>query len=63
LDREPRLGDLVVASVVSVNAHDSLENPHGRRVRLYPGDVVVGVTGMPLASTRVICRRGPWRTC
>jgi hypothetical protein len=45
LDREPRLGDLVVAKVVRVNAHDSSENVHGRRVRLYPGDLVVGAFG------------------
>ena len=50
LDREPRLGDLVVARVVSVNAHDSLENAHGRRVRLYPGDVVVGAFGNRYAT-------------
>jgi hypothetical protein len=50
LDREPRLGDLVVARVVSVNAHDGLENVHGRRVRLYPGDVVVGAFGNRYAT-------------
>jgi hypothetical protein len=50
LDREPQLGDLVVARVVHVNAHDSLENAHGRRVRLYPGDVVVGALGNRYAT-------------
>src|SRR3954449_9270329 len=50
LDRDPRLGDLVVARVVRVNAHDSLENAHGRRVRLYPGDVVVGAFGNRYAT-------------
>lgn len=48
--REPRLGDLVVARVVSVGAHDHLENVHGRRVRLYPGDVVVGALGNRYAT-------------
>jgi hypothetical protein len=47
---EPRLGDLVVARVVSVGAHDHLENVHGRRVRLYPGDVVVGALGNRYAT-------------
>lgn len=47
---EPRLGDLVVARVVSVGAHDHLENVHGRRVRLYPGDVVVGGLGNRYAT-------------
>jgi hypothetical protein len=50
VDREPRLGDLVVARVVSVGAHDHLENVHGRRVRLYPGDVVVGALGNRYAT-------------
>ena len=50
VDREPRLGDLVVARVVSVGAHDHLENVHGRRVQLYPGDVVVGALGNRYAT-------------
>jgi hypothetical protein len=50
LAREPRLGDLVAARVVRVSAHDSLENIHGRRVRLYPGDVVVGAAGNRYAT-------------
>ena len=50
LDREPRLGDLVVARVVSVGAHDHLENTHGRRVRLYSGDVVAGAFGNRYAT-------------
>jgi hypothetical protein len=50
LTREPRLGDLVAARVVNLNAHDSLENVHGRRTRLYPGDVVVGAYGNRYAT-------------
>ena len=50
LDREPRLGDLVVARLVGVGAHDHLENTHGRRVRLYPGDVVAGALGNRYAT-------------
>jgi hypothetical protein len=42
LAREPRLGDLVAARVVSLNAHDSLENIKGRHVRLYPGGCAGG---------------------
>jgi hypothetical protein len=48
--REPRLGDLVAARVVSVGAHDHLETVHGRRARLYPGDVVVGAFGNRYAT-------------
>ncbi len=50
LDREPRLGDLVGARVVSVGAHDHLEDTHGRQVRLYPGDVVAGAFGNRYAT-------------
>jgi hypothetical protein len=48
--RQPRLGDLVVSSVASVGAHDSLENVHGRRARLYPGDIVIGAYGNRYAT-------------
>lgn len=48
--RHPRLGDLVAARVSSVGAHQFLEDVHGRRVRLYPGDVVVGVYGNRYAT-------------
>src|SRR4030081_2890301 len=47
---EPRLGDLIVASVESLGAHERLENIHGRRVCLYPGDVVVGAYGNRYAT-------------
>jgi hypothetical protein len=46
----PRLGDFVVASVVSLGAHDHLESPAGRRMRLYPGDLVVGAWGNRYAT-------------
>jgi hypothetical protein len=47
---EPRLGDLIVASVVSLGAHERLEDIQGRRVCLYPGDVVVGAYGNRYAT-------------
>ncbi|WP_297654976.1 DUF1611 domain-containing protein [Pseudonocardia sp.] len=50
LDREPRLGDLVAARVLDVQAHDHLENTNGRQVRLYSGDVVVGAFGNRYAT-------------
>jgi hypothetical protein len=46
----PALGDLVVARVVSVGAHDGLEDVHGRRVRLHAGDLIVGAYGNRYAS-------------
>jgi hypothetical protein len=48
--RPPRLGDFVVATVASAGEHDHLENPVGRRSRLYPGDVVVGAYGNRYAT-------------
>src|SRR5215218_2865145 len=50
LDREPRLGDLVLARVVCVGAHDHVENTHGGAVKLYPGDVVAGAFGNRYAT-------------
>jgi hypothetical protein len=48
--RPPRLGEFVVASVLGVGEHDHLENPFGRRSRLYPGDVLVGAYGNRYAT-------------
>jgi hypothetical protein len=48
--REPRLGDVVVSRVVCVAEHDSVEDVHGRRVRLYTGDLVVGAYGNRYAT-------------
>lgn len=48
--RQPRLGDLVVTKVTSVGEHDCLEDVHGRRARLYPGDIVVGACGNRYAT-------------
>ena len=46
----PRLGDCVVARVGRVGVHEFLEDPCGRRARLYPGDVVVGAYGNRYAT-------------
>ena len=43
--RQPAQGDLVVARVETVSQHHCLEDPHGRRARLYAGDLVVGAYG------------------
>jgi hypothetical protein len=48
--RQPSQGDLVVARVVSVGQHRALEDRHGRRVRLYAGDLVVGAYGNRYAT-------------
>lgn len=48
--RPPRLGDFVVARVATMGAHEHLEDPHGRRMRMYPGDVVVGAFGNRYAT-------------
>ncbi|HEY2203088.1 MAG TPA: DUF1611 domain-containing protein [Pseudonocardia sp.] len=46
----PGLGSFVVATVARIGAHEYLEDPRGRRVRLYPGDVVVGALGNRYAT-------------
>jgi hypothetical protein len=43
-------GDFVVARVTSLAAHDHLEDVHGRRCRLYPGDLIVAVCGNRYAT-------------
>jgi hypothetical protein len=48
--RPPALGDFVLAKVEHIGAHEYLENPRGRRVRLYPGDVVIGAWGNRYAT-------------
>ncbi|MFE2037170.1 DUF1611 domain-containing protein [Streptomyces scopuliridis] len=48
--REPQLGDLVVATVAHLGELDHLEDVHGRRVRLYCGDIVVGAYGNRYAT-------------
>lgn len=48
--RQPALGDFVVATVETLGAHEFLENPYGRRVRLYPGDIVIGAYGNRYAT-------------
>jgi len=40
----------VVARVAELGAHEHLEDPHGRRMRLYPGDVLVGAYGNRYAT-------------
>jgi hypothetical protein len=48
--RAPRLGDFVVIRVVKVGELDHLENPYGRRMRMFDGDVVVGAYGNRYAT-------------
>lgn len=46
----PRAGDLVLAQVKNVGVHGHLEDVHGRRVVLYPGDLLVGALGNRYAT-------------
>lgn len=48
--RQPVQGDLVVARVEALGQHRALEDQHGRRVRLYTGDLVVGAYGNRYAT-------------
>jgi len=47
---DPQPGELVVADVGELGNHTHLETVHGRRSRLYPGDLVVGAHGNRYAS-------------
>ncbi len=48
--RPPRAGDLVAARVTALGAHAFAEDPHGRRMRLYPGDILLGAYGNRYAT-------------
>lgn len=48
--REPRPGDLIVASVAGLGEHECIENIHGRRAHLYPSDLIVGAYGNRYAT-------------
>ena len=43
--RTPQMGDLVLAQVVSVGAHNVLEEASGSRLSIFPGSVFVGAFG------------------
>jgi hypothetical protein len=53
-----RAGDLVVARVVRLGSNDYLENRHGRRMKLYPGNLVVGAHASASTSFLAGPRRG-----
>jgi len=49
-DGRAQAGEFVVARVGRLGAHDHAEDPNGRRVRLYPGDLVIGAYGNRYAT-------------
>lgn len=49
-ERVPKQGDLFLARVDRVRQHTRIENPHGRRVHLYPGDEIIIATGRRYAT-------------
>jgi hypothetical protein len=48
--RSPRLGDFVVARVACIGEHECLEDVHGRRMKMFPGDLIVGAYGNRYAT-------------
>ena len=48
--KTPESGDVVVARVYAVAAHDHIEDHVGRAQRLYPGDLIVGAYGNRYAT-------------
>jgi hypothetical protein len=47
---DPRSGDLVVCRVTRIGVHDHAEDRVGRRMRLFPGDLLVGAYGNRYAT-------------
>jgi hypothetical protein len=45
-----RAGDLIAARIERIGTHDHVEDAHGRRVRLYRGDLVIGAYGNRYAT-------------
>jgi hypothetical protein len=45
-----RSGVFAAAAVIKVGQHEFLEDPNGRRLRLYPGDVLIGAFGNRYAT-------------
>jgi hypothetical protein len=50
LTAPPKLGEFVFARVSRLGEHEFLEDGHGRRMRLYPGEVIVGAYGNRYAT-------------
>ena len=48
--KTPQSGDVVVARVYAIAAHDHIEDHFGRAQRLYPGDLIVGAYGNRYAT-------------
>lgn len=44
-DKQPERGDLIVARVSVLGVHNHIEDPHGRRARLFDGDLIAGAYG------------------
>lgn len=48
--RKPEAGDVVVARVHQIGAHDDIEDPLGRARKLYEGDFIIGAYGNRYAT-------------
>jgi hypothetical protein len=46
----PRIGDLVVAEVLSLGKHTAIENRESVRETIFPGDLIVGAFGNRYAT-------------
>ncbi len=50
LDPSPRIGDLVIAEVVSIGKHTMIEGRGGAMYHIFPGDVIIGAFGNRYAT-------------
>ena len=61
----PKMGDLVVAEVLSVGKNKTIEERTGRTMYLFPGDLIVGAFGNRYATDQFegYIPQGPIETC
>ena len=61
----PKMGDLVVAEVLSVGKNKTIEESTGRTLYMFPGDVIVGAFGNRYATDQFegYVPQGPVETC
>jgi hypothetical protein len=50
LSHSPQTGDLMVTEVVSLGRHSAIEDRHGARINIFPGDYLVGAFGNRYAT-------------
>jgi hypothetical protein len=50
LERAPQIGDLILAEVLTIGHHQTLERRNGTRCHIFPGDLIMGAFGNRYAT-------------